>query len=205
MRNWGLDYEHLRKIKSDLIMFSTCMQGQTGPNAMYPGFGQLMAALSGFYYISGYGEGQPPAPPYGAYSDFIAPRFLTSALIAALDYKRRTGKGQYIDMSQYEAALHNLAPALIDYFATGRELGTARQRLDALRTAWRLSMRGRRRRRALDRDSRFERCRMAIDAHSSGSRRRATRDLLRSYRESKIASRSISSSAASRAIGRRTI
>jgi len=123
MRNWGLDYEQLRKIKPDIIMFSTCMQGQTGPNAMYPGFGQLMAALSGFYYISGYGEGQPPAPPYGAYSDFVAPRFLTSALIAALDYKRRTGKGQYIDMSQYEAALHNLAPALIDYFATGRQLG----------------------------------------------------------------------------------
>jgi benzylsuccinate CoA-transferase BbsF subunit len=123
MRNWGLDFEHLRAIKSDLIMFSTCMQGQTGPNAMYPGFGQLAAALSGFYYISGYGEGQPPAPPYGAYSDFVAPRLLTSALIAALDYKRRTGKGQYIDMSQYEAALQNLAPALIDYFATGKMLG----------------------------------------------------------------------------------
>jgi crotonobetainyl-CoA:carnitine CoA-transferase CaiB-like acyl-CoA transferase len=123
MRNWGMDYEHLRKIKPELIMFSTCMQGQTGPNAMYPGFGQLMAALSGFYYISGYAEGQHPTPPYGAYSDFIAPRFLASALIAALDYKRRTGKGQYIDMSQYEAALHNLAPALIDYFATGRSLG----------------------------------------------------------------------------------
>jgi benzylsuccinate CoA-transferase BbsF subunit len=123
MRNWGLDYDHLRAIKSDIIMFSTCMQGQTGPNAAYPGFGQLAAALSGFYYISGYGEGEPPAPPYGAYSDFIAPRFLTSALIAALDYKRRTGKGQYIDMSQYEAALHNLAPALVDYFATGKMLG----------------------------------------------------------------------------------
>jgi crotonobetainyl-CoA:carnitine CoA-transferase CaiB-like acyl-CoA transferase len=123
MRNWGMDYEHLRKIKPELIMFSTCMQGQTGPNAMYPGFGQLMAAMSGFYYISGYAEGQHPTPPYGAYSDFIAPRFLASALIAALDYKRRTGKGQYIDMSQYEAALHNLAPALIDYFATGRSLG----------------------------------------------------------------------------------
>ena len=123
MRNWGLDYEQLRKIKADLIMFSTCMQGQTGPNAMYPGFGQLMAALSGFYYISGYTEGEHPTPPYGAYSDFVAPRFLATALIAALDYKRRTGKGQYIDMSQYEAALHNLAPALIDYFASGRMLG----------------------------------------------------------------------------------
>ncbi len=123
MRKWELDYEHLKQIKPDLVMFSTCMQGQTGPNAMYPGFGQLMSALSGYYHISGYGEGEPPSPPYGAYSDFVAPRFLTAALIAALDYRRRTGRGQYIDMSQYECALHNLAPALIDYFATGRVLG----------------------------------------------------------------------------------
>ncbi len=123
MRNWQLDYDHLRKIKPDLIMLSTCMQGQTGPNSLYPGFGQLMAALSGFYHISGYREGEYPCPPYGAYSDFVAPRFSTCAILAALDYRRRTGKGQYIDMSQYEAALHNLAPALIDYFATGRVLG----------------------------------------------------------------------------------
>jgi benzylsuccinate CoA-transferase BbsF subunit len=122
MRNWGLDYESLRRINPQLIMLSTCMQGQTGPNALYPGFGQLMAALSGFYYISGYDK-DSPCPPYGAYSDFVAPRFSASLLLAALDYRRRTGKGQYIDMSQYEASLHNLAPALIDYFATGRVMG----------------------------------------------------------------------------------
>jgi crotonobetainyl-CoA:carnitine CoA-transferase CaiB-like acyl-CoA transferase len=122
MRSWGLDFDHLRELRPDLIMLSTCMQGQTGPNALYPGFGQLMAALSGFYYISGYDQSSP-CPPYGAYSDFVAPRFSTSALLAALDYRRRTGKGQYLDMSQYEASLHNLAPALIDYLATGRVLG----------------------------------------------------------------------------------
>lgn len=122
MRQWGLDYENLRALRPDLIMLSTCMQGQTGPNALYPGFGQLMAALSGFYYISGYGPGSC-TPPYGAYTDFIAPRFSTCALLAALDYRRRTGQGQYIDMAQYEAAMQNLAPALIDYFATGRVLG----------------------------------------------------------------------------------
>jgi crotonobetainyl-CoA:carnitine CoA-transferase CaiB-like acyl-CoA transferase len=122
MRNWGLDYENLRALRPDLIMLSTCMQGQTGPNALYPGFGQLMAALSGFYYISGYGPGSC-APPYGAYSDFIAPRFSTCALLAALDYRRRTGVGQYIDMAQYEASMQNLAPALIDYHASGRVLG----------------------------------------------------------------------------------
>ena len=77
MRNWGLDYPKLRALRPDLIMLSTCMQGQTGPNALYPGFGQLMAALSGFYYISGYNENSP-CPPYGAYSDFVAPRFSAS-------------------------------------------------------------------------------------------------------------------------------
>jgi crotonobetainyl-CoA:carnitine CoA-transferase CaiB-like acyl-CoA transferase len=123
LRKWELDYEHLRALKPDIVMVSTCMQGQTGPNAMYPGYGQLMAALSGFYYISGYSPDGPPCPPYGAYSDFIAPRFAACALLAALDYRRRTGRGQYIDVSQYEAALHNMAPALVDYFASGRVLG----------------------------------------------------------------------------------
>ncbi len=123
LRKWELDYDHLRAHKPDIVMLSTCMQGQTGPNAMYPGYGQLMAALSGFYHISGYSPGAPPCPPYGAYSDFIAPRFAACALLAALDYRRRTGRGQYIDVSQYEAALHNIAPALVDYFASGRVLG----------------------------------------------------------------------------------
>ena len=122
LRNWGLDYDSMRAIKPDLIMLSTCMQGQTGPHRDYPGFGNLMAALSGFYYISGYSEAEP-CPPYGAYTDFIAPRFSACALIGALDHRRRTGKGQYIDMAQYEAALHNLAPVLLDYFATGRVQG----------------------------------------------------------------------------------
>lgn len=119
MRGWGLGYENLRTVKPDIVMLSTCLQGQTGPNANYPGYGQLMSSLSGFFSISGYSE-ESPCPPYGAYTDFIAPRFAACAVLAALDYRRRTGTGQHIDMAQYEAALHNLAPALIDYFATGR-------------------------------------------------------------------------------------
>src|SRR5260370_19376761 len=86
-----------------------------------PGVGVLMAAQSEFYLLSGY-LGSDPAPPYGAYTDFITPRFAASVLIAALDYRRRTGQGQYIDIAQYEASLQFLAPALIDYFASGRVL-----------------------------------------------------------------------------------
>jgi benzylsuccinate CoA-transferase BbsF subunit len=105
-----------------LIMLSTCQQGQTGPHALYPGFGQLMASLAGYYHISGWPD-RPPAPPYGAYTDFIAPRFAATVLMAALDYRRRTGIGQYIDLAQYEASLHFLAPALLDYDVNGRVLG----------------------------------------------------------------------------------
>jgi benzylsuccinate CoA-transferase BbsF subunit len=102
-------------------MLSSCLQGQTGPQAMMPGFGQLMGALSGFYYISGYGDGDP-APPYGAYTDFITPRFAVAVLLAAVDHRRRTGTGQHIDLSQYEVSAHFLSPALLDYFASGRVL-----------------------------------------------------------------------------------
>ena len=119
MRKWGLDYEHLVQLKPDLIMLSTCMQGQTGPHALYPGFGNLMAGLLGFYELTGWPEGEACAI-YGAYTDFIAPRFVSLCLLAALEYRRRTGQGQYIDGAQSEASLHFLAPALLDYTANGR-------------------------------------------------------------------------------------
>ena len=127
MPKWGLDHDSLRRVKPDLIMLSTCQQGQTGPHAEYPGFGQLMASLTGFYHIAGWPD-RAPAPPYGAYTDFIAPRFAACALMAALDYRRRTGRGQYIDLAQYEAALHFLATELLDYRVNGRVRGRAGNR-----------------------------------------------------------------------------
>ena len=44
------------------------------------------------------------------------------ALVAALDYRRRTGKGQYIDFSQFEGAVHALGPAILEWTANGREM-----------------------------------------------------------------------------------
>jgi benzylsuccinate CoA-transferase BbsF subunit len=120
MKKWGLSYPDLCRLRPDLIQLSTCMQGQTGPLATYPGFGNLMAALTGFYEITGMHGGEP-LPPYGAYTDFIAQRYCALAVCAALDVKRRTGKGQYIDVSQYEAALQNLGPELLDFTCNGRE------------------------------------------------------------------------------------
>lgn len=119
MRAWKLDYESLRAVKPDIIMLSSCLMGQTGPMAGFVGFGNMAAAVSGFYNVCGWSD-RSPSGPFGAYTDYLAPRFGAVSILTALDYRRRTGKGQHIDQSQAESALHFLTPALLDCAANGR-------------------------------------------------------------------------------------
>jgi benzylsuccinate CoA-transferase BbsF subunit len=120
MKAWGLDYEEARKINPDIIYYSTCMQGQTGPHRMFRGYGTHMAALAGYYHLTGWPD-KDPAGPYGAYTDFIAMLYGEAIVLSALDYRKRTGKGMYIDLSQIEAGLHFLGPVLLDYSANKRD------------------------------------------------------------------------------------
>ena len=113
LKRRGLGYEDLKKIKPDIIMLSSCMQGQTGPYASHAAFGHQLAALTGVNQITGWPDREPGW--VGPYTDFIAPRYNIIAILAALDYRRQTGKGQYLDMSQYEAGVQFMAPALLDY------------------------------------------------------------------------------------------
>ncbi|MBI2329706.1 MAG: CoA transferase [Chloroflexi bacterium] len=118
MKRMGLDYGELRKVKPDIIMLSACMQGQTGPHANHPGLGLHLSALSGFSHITGWPDRQPLN--LGVYTDFVVPHFNALAILAALDYRRRSGQGQYIDMSQYEASVHLMAPLILDYVVNQR-------------------------------------------------------------------------------------
>lgn len=118
MAAWGMSYDDLRELNPGMVMLSTCMQGQTGPRRDYRGFGNLMAALSGFYEICGHPD-RDPVPVYGAYTDFVCQRFAATAVIAALDHRRRTGEGQHIDLSQYEAAVQMLGAQLLAYETRG--------------------------------------------------------------------------------------
>ncbi len=117
----GLGYEDLKKIKPDIIMLSTCMQGQTGPYASHAASGHKLSALSGFNHISGWPD-RPPAW-IAAYTDNIAPCYNIVAILAALDYRRRTGKGMFLDMSQNEGGVQFMAPAILDYTANKRVAG----------------------------------------------------------------------------------
>ena len=88
--------------------------GQTGPRAQVPGYGNMAAAIAGFYDLTGWLD-RSPAGPYLAYTDGVSPRFMLASLMAALEHRRDTGRGQHIDISQAEAAIHFLAPAVLEY------------------------------------------------------------------------------------------
>src|SRR5438552_1430329 len=119
MRGFGMDYDTLAAARPDLVMLSACLQGQTGPHRDYPGFGGQGAALSGFNILTGWPD-RDPLGPYGTITDSLAPRFAAAALAAALLYRRRTGRGVYLDLSQVECAAWSLSPWLLDYEVNGR-------------------------------------------------------------------------------------
>jgi len=123
----GLGYEAARAVNPSVIMASTCLMGQTGPIASLAGYGYHAAAIAGFTALTGHPD-RPPVGPWNAYTDTIAPRFLATTLLAAIDHQRRTGEGQYIDLGQMEAALHFLAPEILARQATGERFERAGNR-----------------------------------------------------------------------------
>jgi benzylsuccinate CoA-transferase BbsF subunit len=118
MKGFGLDYEVLSAIKPDLVMISACLNGQTGPHKDYPGFGGQGSALAGYNALTGWPD-REPVGPFGTITDSLAPRYVAAALAAGLHYRRRTGKGLYLDVAQVETALHALSPWLLDFEVDG--------------------------------------------------------------------------------------
>jgi benzylsuccinate CoA-transferase BbsF subunit len=120
MERWHLDYNELVKIKPDIIMVRNSNQGLTGPAASHPGLGNHINGLAGIVNLVGWPE-QEPIGLMVAYSDYLVPHFASAALIGALDYRRKTGKGQLLDISQFEVSLQLLAPSLLNYTINGIE------------------------------------------------------------------------------------
>ncbi|MFC2014574.1 CaiB/BaiF CoA transferase family protein [Chloroflexota bacterium] len=114
MGRLGLSYDELKKIKPDIIMLSATIQGQTGPNASFAGYGWNTVALTGIGNLTGWPD-RSPVGTLQAYPDSVVPWFGVAAILAALEYRHRTGKGQYIDISQYETTCQLLAPLIMDY------------------------------------------------------------------------------------------
>ena len=115
----GLDYRQIQPVNPRLIIISTSNMGQVGPMAHHPGFGSQLTSYAGLTHLTGYPD-DPPALLYGPYIDYIAVGLGLVAVLAALDYRRRHQRGQYIDLSQYAAGLHFMAAPLLNYQVNGR-------------------------------------------------------------------------------------
>ncbi|MGE5817339.1 MAG: CaiB/BaiF CoA transferase family protein [Deltaproteobacteria bacterium] len=118
IKKLGIGYEEMKRVNPDVILYSTCNQGQTGPHAFHPGFGSHLSSLCGFTYVTGYPDRLPCI--LGPYVDFIAVGYGVIAVTAALEHRRRTGEGQWIDLAQYETGVQFMIPALLEYGANHR-------------------------------------------------------------------------------------
>jgi crotonobetainyl-CoA:carnitine CoA-transferase CaiB-like acyl-CoA transferase len=122
MAKFGLAYDRIAALNPGLIMVSSSLMGQTGPYAQFSGYGNVGAAMAGYQMIVGHPD-EPPIGPFGPYTDYVGPRFAIVALLAALDHRRRSGEGAFIDASQAEAGIAFLAPQVADYSVSGRNAG----------------------------------------------------------------------------------
>jgi benzylsuccinate CoA-transferase BbsF subunit len=116
----GLGYESLRKFKPDLVMLSMSGFGQTGPYRNHVSLGQQTAAHAGLFWTTGYPDDAPRQAGV-SYADPVAGVFGAFGIIAALRHRDRTGQGQYIDLSMWEALEMMLAESIIEYDMIGRQ------------------------------------------------------------------------------------
>ena len=119
IRNFGLEYANLRRVKPDIIMVSSTGYGFSGPWANFGATGPATEGASGLAYITGYASG-PPVMAEIPYVDYTAGEHTVFAVMAALMSRLQTGKGQFIDVSQTQAAAATIPEALLDFAANGR-------------------------------------------------------------------------------------
>jgi crotonobetainyl-CoA:carnitine CoA-transferase CaiB-like acyl-CoA transferase len=120
IEKWGLEYDAVAKIKPGIIAVYQPMQGFDGPHKHFFGFGAVLNAITGYNNLSGF----PNRPPMGLgtnYPDYVInPGHTLVAILAALRYRKKTGKGQRIELAQIESSVAPLAPAVMDYMANGK-------------------------------------------------------------------------------------
>ena len=122
MNKWGLGYEDLSKIKPDLIMLSGTPLGQFGSESQCVGWGPHTQAYAGMCHLTGYPDG-PPSGLGGNWPDFMIGVVMSYAIMSALHYRRRTGKGQYIDLAMAEVVMSMLPEGFADYNMNGNDRG----------------------------------------------------------------------------------
>jgi benzylsuccinate CoA-transferase BbsF subunit len=120
MQKWGFDYENLKQIKEDIIDVAIPALGK-GPNEGWSTWGMNLLSYSGF--TQAWGHPETPVPERmasGFHGDYISGSMAAAAIVAALFYRAKTGKGQHLEVSQAEATVSALGLSYLDYFINDR-------------------------------------------------------------------------------------
>ncbi len=115
MERMSLGYDELKRLNEDIIFFRSSSLGQNNVYKKSRGAGHVAGGLAGNYFLTGWPDRTPSHSVSIAWCDIVQSIMGTVAVLAALDYRRRTGKGLEIDSTQLEANVHVLAPAFLDY------------------------------------------------------------------------------------------
>src|SRR6266852_2338696 len=113
MHNWGMDYDSIRQIKPDIIAVSMSGLGHTGPQKDYVSYGPTLQALSGYTLLMRHPEKEPAGWGY-SYADMAGGYSGALAVLMALWHRKRTGQGQFVDLSQFETISSIVGPTLLN-------------------------------------------------------------------------------------------
>lgn len=118
----GLGYDDIRKVKPDIVWCAISGFGQTGPYASRTGYDFLIQAMGGIMSITGESDGRPLKVGLGI-ADVMCGMYATVGILAALRHRDRTGEGQYIDLSLYDAQVAWLINAATNHLVSGKVPG----------------------------------------------------------------------------------
>ena len=120
MESFGLGYDVLSQIKPDLVMLVKPGYGNSGPYRRFRSMGMTIDAITGHSSLRGYPDVDLTQLPMVHHPDAVAGVTGAFAICAALHQRARTGKGQFIDLSQAEAFMPHLGEIFLEYSMTGR-------------------------------------------------------------------------------------
>jgi crotonobetainyl-CoA:carnitine CoA-transferase CaiB-like acyl-CoA transferase len=126
LRRYRLDYESLKADHPRLIYCSITGFGQTGPDAQRPGYDAIVQAIGGLMSVTGRPDGEPGGGPVKtgvALTDIMTGLYATTAILAALEHRARSGRGQQIDLALLDVQVACLANQAANFLATGKSPG----------------------------------------------------------------------------------
>ena len=125
MPSWGLDYDSIKAVNPSVIMLSMSGFGRTGPWKDRVSYGQTLQAWSGFTQLTGFPDTDPSGPA-SAYSDAVGGMAGAQATLLALIHRSQTGRGQWLDVSQFESLSSLLETLVLDMSVNGSGAVTTR-------------------------------------------------------------------------------